>query len=286
MKILTSLAFLILLAFFADLLASTDVVYGPDDRVDVNECKNKFLVESARATAAMISPKKLIKNGQGDFQVIARPLKEYGICPDEKFSHQPAAADCSGFLVGENLLATAGHCVQDLASCRKSKWVFGFSVLSEEQKTFSIPASDVFSCKRIVSRELDPVSKNDFALIELDRPVKNRVPLKIRKEGKPSKGMRLAVIGHPSGLPTKIAAGAVVRNVEKYFFVANLDTFAGNSGSPVINTETKLVEGILVRGAADYMQRSGKSCQNTNYYGDLEGRGEDVTYIGNLKRLK
>ncbi|MEK7233144.1 MAG: S46 family peptidase [Elusimicrobiota bacterium] len=31
------------------------------------------------------------------------------------------------------------------------------------------------------------------------------------------------------------------------FFVANLDTYGGNSGSAVFNVETNLVEGILLR---------------------------------------
>ena len=45
----------------------------------------------------------------------------------------------------------------------------------------------------------------------------------------------LVVIGHPSGLPTKIADGAWVRNNEsEYYFVTNLDTFGGNSGSAVL----------------------------------------------------
>ena len=33
--------------------------------------------------------------------------------------------------------------------------------------------------------------------------------------------------------------------------MANLDTFMGNSGSPVFNKETGLVEGILIEGAED-----------------------------------
>ena len=51
----------------------------------------------------------------------------------------------------------------------------------------------------------------------------------------------------------KIADGAWVRkNTNPVFFQTNLDAFGGNSGSPVLNSETGEVEGILVRGEIDY----------------------------------
>ena len=40
---------------------------------------------------------------------------------------------------------------------------------------------------------------------------------------------------------------------EKAIFTANLDTYGGNSGSPVFNSETHEVEGILVRGDTDFV---------------------------------
>jgi hypothetical protein len=41
-------------------------------------------------------------------------------------------------------------------------------------------------------------------------------------------------------------------NSNPLFFRSNLDTFSGNSGAPVINIETGVVEGVLVRGSEDY----------------------------------
>ncbi len=68
------------------------------------------------------------------------------------------------------------------------------------------------------------------------------------------------VLGHPSGLPTKFADGANVRdNSLAPSFLANLDTYGGNSGSPVFNAQTREVEGILARGEADFVIR--KKCR-------------------------
>jgi hypothetical protein len=91
----------------------------------------------------------------------------------------------------------------------------------------------------------------------------------------------LVVVGHPSGLAVKIAAGATVRsNLESAYFVANLDTYGGNSGSAVFNEQTGLIEGILVRGETDFKYKNG--CYVSNIC-DVDGcRGEDVTRVSEI----
>jgi V8-like Glu-specific endopeptidase len=73
----------------------------------------------------------------------------------------------------------------------------------------------------------------------------------LRTSGTPNQGDRLTVVGYPMGLPAKIAAGAVVREIRSAYLVANLDTYGGNSGSAVFSTDalesgTLRVEGVLV----------------------------------------
>lgn len=270
----------------AHLNASIDVVYGEDNRVDVYDSSDSVFVELASSTAAMIPQDRIKDNGLGEYAISGQSLESRGVCANERFAQQPSAADCSGFLVGENLLATAGHCVRDQLSCDAYKWVFDFKMEHEGQVEISVEAASVYSCKRVISRDLDTWTKNDYALIELDRKVEDRAPLKYRKSGQAQVGDELVVIGHPSGLPTKIADGAQIRSLEENFFSANLDTYGGNSGSPVINVSTGEVEGILVRGENDYVFDRDKRCNVTNYVLDDEGRGEDVTFIGNIPQLR
>ena len=74
-------------------------------------------------------------------------------------------------------------------------------------------------------------------------------------------------MGHPSGLPLKYADGARVFETENDYFSTNLDTFGGNSGSPVFNADTLEVEGILVRGDTDYVmdfESNGERCMKVN----------------------
>ncbi|HAU89128.1 MAG TPA: serine protease, partial [Elusimicrobia bacterium] len=77
---------------------------------------------------------------------------------------------------------------------------------------------------------------------------------------------------------------AKVRDFSKSgYFVADLDTFGGNSGSPVFNTRTKKIEGILVRGDEDFLD-SPAGCTTMATYEQTGGRGEDVTKISEVEK--
>lgn len=285
-KSLLALGSLVLSAQLMASVNSPDVIYGEDNRVDVFESNNASFIELSKSTAAMIPGTNLKALTRGEVEINGSTLQARGICKKERFSQQISAANCSGFLVSDNKLVTAGHCIKTEADCKSYKWVFDYKVDSATQGKINVPATSVFSCKKIISRKLDNLSKDDYAFIELDRKVTDRHPVKLRKTGKASVGDSLVVIGHPTGLPTKIADGANVRSLQSKFFTANLDTYGGNSGSAVFNTKTEEVEGILVRGETDYVYSSADGCQVSNKCSNEGCRGEDVTYITNIAELK
>ena len=237
------------------------VIYGEDNRKEVSETNNPQYVELAKSTAAMINKKDLKMSGDKT-QIHFQTLKDkMGVCENEKFSYQISLANCSGFLIGPDLLVTAGHCMAGEGPCRHYSWVFDFN--KDEAFDTKIESSNVYNCKKVINHKLE--AKKDYALIKLDREVEGRKNLKFRKKGGPSVGDELVVIGHPSGLPTKIADGAkVVKSDNKDFFVSDLDTFGGNSGSAVFNAKNGLIEGILVRGARDYKFNTTKGCYEVN----------------------
>jgi V8-like Glu-specific endopeptidase len=286
-KFVCASLFISLLSSQASFATTTgiDVIYGEDNRKDVFESTDSALVELSKSTAAMISSERL-KSINGDVVISAQTLESRGICAKERFSKQISAANCSGFLVAPNILVTAGHCIKSEYDCATYKWVFDFKVDHSDQGEVQVPKTSIYSCKKIISRSLDQMSKDDYAVIELDKKVLDRRPLAFRKSGKISKGTPLAVIGHPTGLPTKIADGAKVRSLSTKFFVANLDTYGGNSGSAVFNTQTSEVEGILVRGENDYVPDSQLGCQVSNVCANESCRGEDVTFITNIDALR
>ena len=188
--------------------------------------------------------------------------------------------------------------IRDLRSddCKYYDWMFDYEVDSSNRFTaLNHSSENIYKCEKVIFATL--TNENDYAIIKLDRKVTGRTPLKVRKNKKIELNEDLFVIGHPSGLPKKIAMGArVLKNSDKEFFTTNLDTFGGNSGSPVFNANTLEVEGILVRGRTDYTPdySKDKSCLRVNTCDnnglnckefDPDIDGEEVTRITELQRI-
>lgn len=254
-----------------------NVIYGDDNRVDLYQIQNQAVLNAARSTAAVFYKSDLTDQGSF-FKLLTKTFGEKrNTCAGEPFSDQPVGAFCSAFLVGQDLIATAGHCVK-ATDCATSAFVFDYALLtsSDPEQSRNIYNENVYYCDRIIKREY--TSTIDYALIKLDRPVVGREPLKLA-QGYPKVGTELTVIGNPSGLPTKVADGASVRRTQTGYFVADLDTYGGNSGSAVFNTETLEVMGILVRGEQDFSYDYQNSCNVSKVCEQDSCRGEDVTHI-------
>jgi len=258
---------------------SSKVIYGDDDRLDLYQVQDPLMKSLAGSTVALMKASTLTTDGDTT-QIEDRPIgPEYGLCRDEPFYDQNSAAFCSGFLVAPDTIVTAGHCVSSQQACENTKFVFGFEINSLGQKATMVSTSDVYSCKTLIHSVASSFGE-DFAVIKLTRNVSNHQPLSLSPQtAEPGAG--LTVIGHPSGLPVKVAGGAEVRSVRDEYLIANLDTYGGNSGSAVFNTATGAVEGILVRGAQDYVYENG--CRRSNVCTNDGCRGEDVTLIERVK---
>lgn len=258
------------------------VIYGEDNRVDLYEVQNPTFKFLAQSTAALFQSNQVVVNAG----VAKLKTSLYGeamsLCESEPFYEQPTGAFCSGSLVGPDLFMTAGHCISSQTECEDISFVFGFSMDKAEAYPNEVNADNVYGCKELVAtfREDDGA---DYAIVRLNRIVNNHAPLEINRKGNIQTGTPVTVIGHPSGLPTKISDGANVRKLDNNYFQANLDTYGGNSGSAVFNSTTGLIEGILVRGENDYVFEDG--CRVSNRCADGECRGEDITNIQTLAKL-
>lgn len=255
----------------------TRVIYGEDDRKDLSQVKNPAHLEIARSTLALVEKRKVHPREDGNFGLSLTHFgNSYGLCPEEPFREQSTLAFCSGSLVGPDLVITAGHCISDQVDCDNTLLIFDFAIASGVETPSMALGQNVYACKQVIASEAIG-SGRDYAVIRLDRAVTDRQPLAFRDQGRIKAGDSLVVIGHPSGLPTKVADQASVRRVENEYFVANLDTYGGNSGSAVFNASTLEIEGILVRGEMDFKYKN--NCRVSNRCEETGCRGEDVTRI-------
>jgi hypothetical protein len=260
-------------------------LYGTDRRREFWEVQDPIQLQVANSVAALVTEQHY-KELSKSYQLIGKPLGEVAeLCSGEHFYSQPVIANCSGFVVGPDLVATAGHCVpKDLTSLRI---VFGYRAIrpaNDVRIVTEIPKSQVYRVLEAVSQRYDGpnIRTIDYAVLRVDRKIVDHLQLPLDTKEGVKTGDELYVLGFPSGLPLKLADQAFVRSVsDKGYFVSNLDTFGGNSGSPVLKDGTLIVEGILVRGDNDYAYRG--KCQVTLVCPrdgtDCRNDGEDATSI-------
>ena len=236
----------------------------------------------AKSTVALIHS-SITSDTETGIQVHSTDFgSSYNLCNEEPFYEQPIAPFCSGFLIAPNKIATAGHCITSQMKCEDVLFVFDYSLHSADSDLNMLPDDNIYSCQNLIHRNSQSTGA-DFAIIELDRDVIGRKPLPTRKSGEISVGSPLIVIGHPAGLPTKISSGASVQSLNESYFTADLDTYGGSSGSPIINRGSKLVEGILSRGEIDYVWNNEEQCNISNQCKDNDPcSGEDVTKISEI----
>lgn len=268
------LCIITLLSMSFSALAGPKVIYGQDDRKDVYQTTNALHLKLSKSSAGMIKKSMFVKGALAntfDLQNTTTLERAENVCTSEKFSQQTLAPICSGFLVGPDTLITAGHCYNSFDTpenvCKNFSWVFDYEMKSAvSNPTKGISIANIYNCKSVSKAQRD--SLYDFAIIKLDRKVVGRTPLKYRTTGKLANSASLVVIGHPTGLPTKISAnGKVTLNTELTRFSTTLDTFHGNSGSAVFDSTTGLIEGILIMGKNDYrpsIAGNPRSCKVTN----------------------
>lgn len=266
-----------------DPAAQPKVIYGTDDRIDVYQETDPDRLRWAASTCGLVNASDLTDNGNGTFTLRTSPYRVGGVgpCEGEPFANQPVAPFCSGFVAGPDIIVTAGHCINSASQLGGIRFIFGFQMLNATTPVTDLAASRVYRGVEIVALETGRSgSTRDYAVIRVDRPITapGAAVLDIRRSGVVPPGARVGVIGHPTGLPLKIAFGdatTVRDSSHPDFFVANLDTYAGNSGSPVFNAVTGLVEGILVRGETDFVVQGG--CFRSNVFPNTGGMGEEVS---------
>lgn len=262
------------------------IIYGDDDRVEQYQITAPAMLAAGDATVAILPSLYLTNNYNGTYDLPSETFAQYyqamygrPLCDDEPFRDQPNPSLCSGVLVAPDIIATAGHCIDNQDDCSNSAFVFGFVMLNATTPVITIDQSQIYYGSEIIERvqtEYGP----DWILIRLDRKVTDHKPISVRRSGQIANDTDVTIISYPMGLPRKYASNATVRdNSEPSYFQSNLDNCIGSSGAPVINSQTMQLEGLLVRGNVDFEENG--TCDRSRVCPDEEGCPyfEEVTRV-------
>jgi V8-like Glu-specific endopeptidase len=283
-------------------------IYGKDTRLDWGQIKPEKIKAIARSSVALFREISLVSvegRKEQKFGLLARTLGEQSfdeargarLCKSERFTAQLVVPICSGVLVGEDLVVTAGHCIKEASHDRGSpaldslRFVFGFTAKNEKDRGQSeFDARQIFRGIELVGSGYTSKENGseDWAVVRLDRKVSVDIasPVKNIRTTNVKKGERVYAIGYPTGLPLKYVSGARISDDKPgaKFFIADLSVFQGNSGSGVFLSGTNELIGILVRGDRDYyLDENAGRCARA-YICDLtKCTGEAVTRIQDSK---
>lgn len=224
--------------------------WGKDKRMDFFEIEDEQVKRNTKSVAAILLKDSLTDTSNG-FSIlkVKNYGKNYNLSDYESFHDQYMISGrvVTGFLVKEDVIATAGHCANK-GNVTDLRFVFGFKMQDPTTPVLRISNNNIYKGVRIVHTAYDKKRINsDWSLVQLDRKVEGQTIARLSHKDVFSE-QQVYVLGHPCGLPLKYAPGANVRDVSDDSFGANLDIYMGNSGSPIFNSNTHEVIGIVVNG--------------------------------------
>jgi V8-like Glu-specific endopeptidase len=245
-----------------------------------------------KASVALFSPTVVQSGSDGGVRLKLETLKDtQGLCVGERYVSQPVGAFCSGTLVGPDLVLTAGHCIREISgngsvpAITSTRFVFGYQMRNDTSYA-TISSAQVFTGKEVVGGTMN-TKADDWALVRLSKSVPSTIAEPVTDwDLRPvTQDQKVFVIGYPSGIPLKYAPGATVRDISNpSFFVSNLDTFGGNSGSGVFDEASNALIGVLVRGETDFLRDESKNCSRVHICPTSGCRGEEVTRISLVRK--
>ncbi len=233
-------------------------VDGKDQRMDCYDITDEEVRKNTGCTAAVCSRYNLIDTDK-EFSILkVRKYREvHNLSTKEAFHDQPTSAGLmfTGFLVEEDIVATAGHCEKKF-NATDLRVVFGYKMADSSTPVIRIPNDNIYKGVEFVRHSYDrKCIGSDWALVKLDRKVVGQEPAALAKQDifcdQP-----VYVMGYPCGLPLKYAPGAKIHDVEETHFGADLDIYCGSSGSPVFDSLTHEVVGMVVKGHSRDFRRT------------------------------
>jgi hypothetical protein len=254
--------------------APAPLIVGDDDRCELyaggQHSSDPTWMNIGRSVPALVPSAQLTR--QGD-QWLLEELSGLKLCPGERFKEQKAGADCSAALIGDDLILTAYHCLNDPSNGGDKipfrKVVFGYAVDAPNFSTVgrtTFQLDEVYGISVMTAGHLG--NAEDWAIAKLDRPVSPRYrrlavanpTTQITFSTNPSVATQVYMVGYGMGKPAKISREGFTILGGNPTFRAVIEGFEGNSGSPLFDKATHAIIGVASSGPEDLVWDEAAAC--------------------------
>lgn len=251
-----------------------------DERLDWYEIPDEQILQNCKCVAAVCTKDNLTDLKNGFFSLKTKLYGEtFNLCDSEPFYDQPVSVGymCCGVLVAEDVITTAYHNA-NRNNIEDFRFIFGYWMSGPGEPVLCFPAANIYRGIKIIHHEIGE-NRDGWALIKLDRKVQGQTIARISNQ-EIFCDQPLYVIGHPVGLPLKYSSGASVSHItSETYFMASLNIYMGNSGSPVFDLDTHEVIGMVLQGVPRDFRWTGKNWISVIY---PEGRSAACTRISGI----
>lgn len=238
------------------------------------------------STVALVEVENLTERQSFDQGLLKFPeaithQQKKNLCPGQRYGNQSAASFCSGTLIDDDLVLTAAHCVFSPAAPEPEevRVVFNhYNIATDAPADIECDTApgqvcesdDVFRMRLVLVGDRGTDTDEDWAIVQLvdangvprsATPRYRPAPVRLDASTSPL-GTTLAKLGAPSGVPIKISLTKEVQgkagivSIKPRIYQAFLDTFGGDSGGGIYDTE-RLDLIALESGSANFVINGG-----------------------------
>jgi hypothetical protein len=259
-----------------------------DDRRDpfVTPALPAALLAHARRTCYVVGAGAIVDAaadaGDGRARLLHQPYGSFNaLCESEPFWDQPTVLErraesweafgYSAYLLGPAALLTCWHGWEQ-AAAEPQFAVFDYALRGDGTPPTELPPGRVYPLSpyplaRPGGAGGADLCDGDWVILALERPVDHLADVPLPATATPRLGDAVYALGHPRGLPLKLADNATVRETDGGTFRTDLDTYVGNSGSPVFCARTHALLGIVAeaqKGEGDFEPSPTLRCYVSN----------------------
>ena len=183
------------------------------------------------------------------------------LCPSEPFWCQPTVIErrgeafgfygYTGYLIAPDAILTCWHGWEHF-NAESQLAIFDYAAGSPCDQPVDLPEASVVPVRAdpwaiAPDASRGATAADDWVILRLERALPGRAPAR-PAIGRAGEGDAVYTLGHPCGLPLKLASNASVLSAGTSAFYTDLDTFSGNSGSPVFDAVSNALLGIVIEG--------------------------------------